>query len=234
MKTHDHVRIFWTPRSNNSKSFCLQVKNEVVLSHHWTPNNHFPVRPKRIGCQAINLWLFSVEILTWIPSNCPMLSMNEVKDWEGSKMVFKRQFLASFCSVKLPAVFFCSSTVAFVLSRLAIFHNKIIKRVFLLSAHIRKCRPRIHKPGRRRIGHVQTPNLDFLKRDLVMWHRLVQGEPLDSLLSVRLDWFIVPSDGKLAPVRAETESEFSFVDKFGGVKHIEYRLESSATWGWKS
>lgn len=234
VKALNHVRIFGTFCPNDSKTFVLNVKNEVVLSHHWAADDHFSIRSKGVNCKAIDLRFLSVEVLAWVPSNSAMLCMNEGKNREWCEMIFERKFLAVFSSVKLPAIFLYSCPVAFVLARLTILLDEIVNRLFLSRAHISKSCSWVHKSCCRGVWEVKISNFYLLKGDFVVGEGLIEGEPFNTLFLVRLNGLIITSNCKLTSILTQTKSEFSFIDKFGFIKNIKYWLQSCPSWSWKS
>lgn len=186
MNAHNHVWILGAFWSDYTKSLLLKIKNKVVLTHHWSSDDHFSVWAKWIDCKTIDLWLFSEKVLRWIPSNSSILCVNEVKNWERGEMLFKWNLFSIFSCIKLPTVFLNSSTIAWILFWLTILHNETIKSIFLLGAHIGKCCSWVNETCGGRIRKFQSTNLNFLKRDLIMRHWLINGEPFYSFIRISM------------------------------------------------
>jgi len=203
MNAHYHVwiwRAFW---SNYTKSLLLKIKYEVVLTHHWSSYYHFSIRSEWINSKTVDLRLFSEKVLRRIPSNSSILCVNEVKDRIRSKMIFQRNLLSVFSSIELPTVFFNSCTIARVFFWLTILHDEIIKSIFLLWTHISKCCSWVDKTCGRRVWKFQSTYFNFLKRNFIMRHWLINREPFYSFIRICMKRFIMSSYGKLTSILSQ-------------------------------
>lgn len=64
-----------------------------------------------------------------------------------------------------------------------------------------------------------------------MAHRLVQREPLDSLIGVNLETLLVTSKGEPSPLSSKAESELSLVCDIRTLQDIKDRLNSISAGG---